>query len=217
MTCVRLKFLFTHNFAILVYMKSLQLARPHLLIMTGIPGSGKTFFAEKFSETFNAPFISAHYLETITKHRQSAADATAYMLAEVMKSGTSALLETAADTRRERLELARFAKMKGYEPLFIWVQTDADTAKARAQKPRKNSTNRQLDASEHDRLAKRFTALGPEPHVVISGKHTYATQAKVVLTKLSAPRTERNTHSRPSERPETGERDTPNRRSISIG
>ena len=194
-------------------MKSLSLAKPHLLIMAGIPGSGKSFFAEKFSETFNAPFVSYHHLQNMIGNESAATDVTAYMLAEVMKSGQSLLLETKTDTRKERLELARFARTQGYEPLFVWVQTDVETAKSRAARPGKTKTNRILSSEEHERLAKRFTPLvASETHVVISGKHTYASQARVVLTKLSAPRAEISGHSQPPVRPET-----PGRRNISIG
>ncbi|MEO7904367.1 MAG: hypothetical protein ABIR91_01085, partial [Candidatus Saccharimonadales bacterium] len=44
---------------------------------------------------------------------------------------------------------------------------------------------------EYDRVVKRFNApLPTETFIVISGKHTYASQAKVVLKRLSTPRTE---------------------------
>lgn len=39
-------------------MKSLQLSKPHLVVMVGLPGAGKTFFADHFAETFHAPYIS---------------------------------------------------------------------------------------------------------------------------------------------------------------
>lgn len=199
-------------------MKSLSLARPHLLILTGIPGSGKTFFAEKFSDTFNAPFINRYYLQNLLDNNiETSNDVAAYMLAEVMKSGQSLLLETDSASRKDRLELARLARTKGYEPLFIWVQTDQETARQRSAKRSRTHASRTLTAEEHERLTRRFTPLTIEPHVVISGKHTYATQAKVILTKLSAPRAQMsrdtNTRQTQSQPPAT----EPRRRNISIG
>ena len=197
-------------------MKSLSLGKPHLLIMAGIPGSGKSFFAEKFSETFNAPFVSYHHLQAISGDESVANKVEAYMLAETMKTSQSVLLETKSDTRRERLELARFARVNGYEPLFVWVQVDPETAQYRASRPGASKTNRIMNAEEHDQLARRFAPLGAsEKHVVISGKHTYATQAKVVLTKLTGPRADVASHSKPAER--STEHVDPGRRNISIG
>ena len=194
-------------------MKRLSLTKPHLLIMTGIPGSGKTYFAEKFSETFKAPFVSYYYLAGQLKDEQSADTASLYMLGQMMKTGQSIIFEGKTDTRKERVELAHFARAEGYEPLFVWVQTDQPTAKTRSAKRSKTSTHRQLEAETHDRLTKNFRPLtASEKHVVISGKHTYATQAKVVLTKLSSPRAAISTHTQPPARSEA-----PGRRNISIG
>ena len=33
-------------------------AIPHVILMIGIPGAGKSTFAERFSETFQAPIVS---------------------------------------------------------------------------------------------------------------------------------------------------------------
>jgi len=39
-------------------MKPLSLSKPHVIVTVGIPGSGKSFFAEHFAATFKAPLIS---------------------------------------------------------------------------------------------------------------------------------------------------------------
>ena len=39
-------------------MKSLSLAKPLVLVVIGLPGAGKSFFARQFSETFGAPMVS---------------------------------------------------------------------------------------------------------------------------------------------------------------
>ncbi len=194
-------------------MKSLSLSKPHMIVMVGIPGSGKTFFAEKFAETFRAPYVS---LEKIAGHLyedQTAAEPIAGdQLHELLKTGQSVVVETATETRTGRAALAKKARANGYDTLFVWVQTDPTTAKTRATRPAKNSTNRIFEPEEYDRELKRFTLPSAiEKPVVISGKHTYATQAKVVLKRLSAPRAAISTHATPPVRPPQ-----PNRRNISI-
>lgn len=176
-------------------MKSLSLSRPHAIIMVGIPGSGKTFFSKKFSETFHAPRVA---LEDITPHAASleaAAELARQQVEELLKTGQSVILELSTEARQNRTELAKLLRDHGYEPLFVWVQTDNATAMQRAAKSSGHT------AESFEAHVKRFSAphLAEKP-VVISGKHTYATQAKIILKRLSAPRAEISTHSKPPTR-----------------
>lgn len=178
-------------------MKSLSLTKPHLITLIGVPGSGKTFFADKFSETFHAPFINIDTVVSLSGSSLVASKKLAdYQLDELLKTKQTILLEGLADTRVERSELAKKAQKAGYELLFVWVQTDTATAKQRATKPSGAKTNTIITAEQYERAEKRFVSpAAHESSLVISGKHTYATQAKVVLKRLSSP--ERNTGEAP--------------------
>ena len=169
-------------------MKSLSLNQPHLIIMVGVPGSGKTFFAEKFAATFGAPYISRDVIMSLLKDPFAITDDLLYhQIEELLKTRQSIIVEGITDTRAERLELAKLAHTAGYETLLVWVQTEPATAKNRHKKDNKPTKAR--SSEEYDRLAKRFSPPSSiEKLVVISGKHTYATQAKVILKKLSEPR-----------------------------
>lgn len=184
-------------------MKSLRLSKPHLIMMVGIPGSGKSFFAEKFAETFNAPYVSEGKITNlIPEIPEAAAPIAALQLEELLKTGLTIVYEGDTATRSGRLELARQARRAGYEPLLVWVQTEPAAAEARATRPTKNSANRVISLDEFDRAVRRFTApAATEKPVVISGKHTYATQAKVVLKRLTGPRAEISSHTTPPVRP----------------
>lgn len=185
-------------------MKSLSLSKPHLIIMVGVPGSGRTFFAEKFAETFRAPYISREKIVSLTKNDTDIVDSLAHhQLDELLKTQQSIIIEGMSDTRTERLELARKARANGYEALIVWVQTDPITAKNRYIKEAKLK-HLKVSAEDYDKALKRFTPpLAIEKPVVISGKHTYATQAKVVLKKLSTPRAQISTHPTPPVRAES--------------
>lgn len=173
-------------------MKSLSLTQPHALMVIGVPGSGKTHFAEQFADTFNAPYFN---IGTIAEQCESNESATALvynLIKQVAKTKQSLIIEPATGTRRERAEYTKLLKAAGYTPLYIWIQTDAPTAQQRAKRSRGLST--EGFNAEH----KAFTApLPADSQVVISGKHTYATQARVVLKRLSAPRAEISTHRKP--------------------
>lgn len=174
-------------------MKSMSLSQPHAIIMVGLPGSGKTFFATKFATTFNAPYVSRDIVRVITSlDNDTLTRLTQYQINELLKTQSSIVIEGGVDTRVERTELAKKVRKGGYQPLFVWVQTDPTTAKARS---RKNSF---YTEEEYTQRTKRFSAPHPnENPIVISGKHTYSTQAKIILKRLSGPRAEISTHSTP--------------------
>lgn len=161
-------------------MKSLQLNRPHAIMMVGIPGSGKSFFAQQFAETFNAPYIDSLSIEDQSKDGEAAGILISMILGELAKTGQSFVFEGNSDSRVRRTEFARWARSKGYQPMLVWVQTDASTSLGRSLKA--NSLTREEFAS----ITKDFSPPHPdEKPIVISGKHTYSSQARVVLAQLA--------------------------------
>lgn len=176
-------------------MKSLTLSKPRLIVMVGIPGSGKSYFAEHFAETFKAPIVSLHRFRYELFNEPNFSDdeceiinrVADYMLGELLKTSRTILYEGKTNTRLDRSTIARKARAAGYEPLFVWVQTDPETAKRRALKPsdsRPAMTSEQFEAN----LRKFSIPSQLEKVVVISGKHTYASQLKIVLKRLVEPR-----------------------------
>lgn len=172
-------------------MKSLSLHKPHLLVIVGIPGSGKTFFASQFAKTFNAPYIHYDAIQTTGEQPLSEADASAFaglLFNELVKTKQTIIFEGPGASRVERAALAKEARAHGYEPLFVWVQTEPATANTRAVQGVRGGTNRLISQQDFESEARRFTALSAaEKPVVISGKHTYASQARIVLKRLVEP------------------------------
>lgn len=176
-------------------MKSLSQKKPYLIIMVGIPGAGKTFFAEQFARTFKAPFISSEKLRYElfdTPDYSQAEDETIfkvcdYILEEFFKTGKMAIYEGRADSRADRVNIARKARAFGYEPLLVWVQTESTTAQKRAIKSQSEKPSITLDQF-NDRLSRFKAPHQTEKIIVISGKHTFSSQLKIVLKKLVDPR-----------------------------
>lgn len=178
-------------------MKSLSLSKPHVLVMIGAPGVGKTYFAEHFAETFKAPLVSREYIsQQLFDHPEETKDELAIVsriaggqLIELLKTQRSVIVDGGADTKADRLALRKLAHDGGYEVLYVWVQTDPATAKQRATRQVRGSTKKPLSEAEYEAQLKRFSVPSPaEKPTVISGKHTYATQVKVVLKRLVEPR-----------------------------
>ncbi|HRF28586.1 MAG TPA: AAA family ATPase [Candidatus Saccharibacteria bacterium] len=173
-------------------MKSLSLEKPHAIVMVGIPGSGKTFFAEKFAQTFNAPYLDQETIEKFISDENGVNDIIIRLLNEFTKTQASLVLEIFTDSRTSRTELAKALKSAGYVTVFVWVQVDEATARTRSIKKGMSGD------IEH---AERVRVFSP-PHeseaaVVISGKHTYASQVKIVLKRLTASRAAASSSSRP--------------------
>lgn len=185
-------------------MKSLSLTQPHIIALIGVPGSGKSFFAEKFTETFHAPYVDYHkILELSGASIDIAKRLYQYQLHELLKTNQSIIVEGLADSRVDRIALQKKARLAGYRVLLVWVQIDPATAKNRSLKQAKSDHNHTMTSDEYDRIAKRFTPPNTsENAIVVSGKHTYASQAKVVLKRLSQPRAAISSHDTPPVRPE---------------
>lgn len=182
-------------------MKSLNLAQPQMLMIAGNPGAGKSFFARQFSETFDAPVVSVDRIrfELFANPTFSSDEAdlvwriAGYIIEELLKTNRSFVVDGGCNSRAERLRLSQSARRAGYAAPIIWVQTDVATCRVRALKrnPEKRSDdkyNASLTEEIFDNLVRRFTEPTHEKHVVISGKHTYGTQARMVLRKLVADR-----------------------------
>lgn len=164
-------------------MKLRSLQQPHAIVMVGIPGSGKTQFAEKFAGMFELPFINLAFIADRAATPEAAGELAYMQLVEILKTKGTVVLELSTDTRTSRTEIAKLVKQAGYHAMFVWVQVDGVTAKKRTLKAKT------LSASEFDTQVRQFSAPHPsEQALVISGKHTYTAQARAVLKRLSEPR-----------------------------
>lgn len=171
-------------------MKSLSLSQPHLLVMVGIPGSGKSFFAEQFSDMFHAPYVDfAKILDISGSDGDMSARYVTHLLNELFKTKSTIIVDGLGDTKAQRAELKNLANAAGYKTLLVWVQTDGTTAKSRTLKTSKKN-GRPVSEYEYDKITSSFSipTTGEHPVIVISGKHTFATQARAVLKNLASPR-----------------------------
>ena len=168
-------------------MKPLTSASPHAIIMIGIPGSGKSTFADRFADTFQAPIVS----QTKYQREYGLSDIEAEglrntILGEYMKTHRTVLIDGGLNGKEKREEMVRKLVKAGYRPLIIWVQTDTGEAHRRATKPYPRGSG--LRDEDFDNLLNEFEAPGDkEKMVVISGKHTYTSQLKIILKQLATP------------------------------
>ncbi len=182
-------------------MKSLNLHRPLIIMMVGTPGAGKSYFARQFSELFSAPLISFDEIRhTLFHEPQYSADEEKLIalmmrqqINQLFKTERTFLIDGGLNTRSARMAIERLARAHDYGTIAVWVQTDEDTA---AYRSTRRSAKRPGDALNKPMPEDVFTSqvkrinppIEKEAHVVISGKHIFATQVKAVLKKILVPR-----------------------------
>lgn len=207
-------------------MQTTPTAKPLLIVTVGPPGSGKSFFARQFAETFNAPLISFDEIRSELFNDISytadediiVARIAGLHLRELFKTKKTIVIDGGHNPKVSRMELSKIARTQGYSVLNIWVQTDERTARTRAtRRSSKNSFdvyNRALSDQEFEIHAKKFTPPSQqEVFVVISGRHTYAAQARTVLKKMVVPHEAPKVT--PQQRPQP-QQPNPGRRTLSI-
>ena len=165
-------------------MESLELNKPHLLVVVGLPGAGKTFFAKQFGETFGAPYVDYVYYHGLTDSVELGDTVATELLGQLFLTRRTIVVEGRGETKEDRAILLKLGLAKGYEVLFVWVQTEPQTVLKRAVLAKGAPYSR----SEFDSRSQMFAQLDRnEPQVVISGKHTYASQARMVLKRIANP------------------------------
>jgi tRNA uridine 5-carbamoylmethylation protein Kti12 len=180
-------------------MSLLSLKKPMIIMTIGLPGAGKTFFARQFADTFKVPIVSYNAIYNLAYGQQVLDDdkyevcsrAFQHIYAELLKTGSTIVLDGFCDTFAMRQQLMLKTKNLGYDYLVVWVQTDDQTALRRSLRSNKREPEQhlpQLNEEQFTILADQLEVPKKEDNVVISGKHTFTTQARMVLRKIAAAR-----------------------------
>lgn len=170
-----------------------------VMLVVGLPGAGKSFFARQFASMFGAPMISIDKIrDALFANHTYSRDENAMimqivelMVDELFTAGKTFVIDGGFDARVNRDEMIKIAAGRGFRTLIVWVQTDEATSRRRAAKRVESNPadefKQPLSDEQFDRLIKQFTSpIVTNNTVVISGKHTYATQARAVLKKIVA-------------------------------
>jgi len=178
-------------------MKQLSPASPHVIVMVGIPGAGKSAFARHFSETFKSPWVNQFFLQREYGLTLEQAKPVALgLLDELLKGRKTIIFEGSTETEDDRSALYTKITKAGYKALVVWVQTDSIEARRRASKP--HPLGSQLTDDEFNEIIDIFQPpVEKERAVVISGRHTHPSQLKIVLRHLAVSRPRVRIPSRP--------------------
>ncbi len=155
-------------------------SKPYAILVFGAPMSGKSAFAKQFSTRFNAPFLN---LAELREQHHISRKLAMILITEIAKCKQTILIEGGLDTEKQREEVRQTLIKAGYTPVLVWVQTDVAAIKHRMR--HKYKTVSEAKTALEDSYKKLEAPSDAEFPLVISGKHTFQTQCKNVLTGLS--------------------------------
>ncbi|PJE65166.1 hypothetical protein COU91_02945 [Candidatus Saccharibacteria bacterium CG10_big_fil_rev_8_21_14_0_10_47_8] len=177
-------------------MSKLVLSKPVVIFLYGFPGSGKSYVARNLSESIEMANVNADRLRSeLFEHPRYDSQENAiithlmnYMTEEFLSSGVSVVYDASAarlTTRRNLRELARRHKA---EHLLVWLQIDVESAYARTQnRDRRTSDDKYAEPQSRLSFDKQIAGMQHpkgEDYLVISGKHSFATQKSAIINRL---------------------------------
>ncbi len=168
-----------------------------MILVYGFPGAGKTFFSRQLCEELQVAHIQddriRHELFDRPRYDKQENDIVqqlmVYMAEEFLRAGLSVIFDTNAARFSHRRLMRDFARHVRAEPILIWFQIDPESAFSRVVKRDKRKTDDKY-ASPIDRATFEHIIQGmqnptvTEDYVVLSGKHTFATQKHMFIKKL---------------------------------
>jgi predicted kinase len=177
-------------------MSKIVLAKPTLICLYGYPGSGKTYVARSLSDAIQLAQVSSDRIrnELFQNPRYDAQENAIithlmdYMSEEFLSAGVSMVYDTNALRIAQRRRLRELAQKHRAAYLLIWLQIDIDTAFARTQeRDRRTADDKYSEPqtkSTFDRQVSGMQNPEGEDYLVISGKHTFATQKNSIINRL---------------------------------
>lgn len=154
--------------------------KPRALLVFGAPCSGKTTFAEKFGKKFK---IASYDFTSLAEKYGFSHEQILAIIDEITKTRQTIIIEGELDTEQDRIEMRNMLREKGYEPTLIWVQTDVSTIRSRL-KVRFHSVSKAKTFYDTE-ISKMEAPSDEEKAIILSGKHTFETQAKHVVAGLA--------------------------------
>lgn len=155
-------------------------SKPRALMIFGAPGSGKSTFGEKFAHKFGLAYINLDEIKNDYGFTQD----QIYVLLELMtRTRQTIIFEGGIDTEAERINLRNLFRSLGYEPSLIWLQTDMATLRLRL-KSKYKSVKKAKEV--YEAAINQLEAPAENEHpIILSGKHTFETQTKHVVSGLA--------------------------------
>lgn len=172
-------------------------AKPLFIMLYGLPGAGKTYFARQLCENVQAAHIQGDRIrgELFSEPRWDAQEngvinqLMEYMAGEFLSAGVSVVYDTNAMRTSQRRKLRELAIKAGAQPVVVWFQIDLESAFGRTVKRDRRRNDDRFAAPMNPAAFKNIVShmQNPDPteqYIVISGKHLFSTQMAAMMKRL---------------------------------
>lgn len=190
-------------------------AQPLFILVVGVPGSGRSFFARQFADSYKFFYVDTGRYESIVSSlgvsnvevHSAVAQITDANLDQALRSFKHIIMEGPYYSAKDRDEILNRAQKAGFGTLIVWVQTDIETSECRAlNRDRRRIDDKyslSLSEAEFKIAVKSFQNPNPnkENVVVVSGKHDFKSQGVIVLKKIAGMYVNGATHAQDVDNP----------------
>lgn len=133
----------------------------YIFLMLGLPGSGKSYFAENLAKKMGAVHLNSDAMRLAIFKSRSETDriyhsdlrptlntytfgALNYAAASALRTDSSVIYDACNNTRKERLDTALALQEDGVIPVVLWVETPTEEAIKRAIQRRESDIQHRL-------------------------------------------------------------------------
>lgn len=163
-------------------------------MLYGYPGSGKTGFARQLADELGIAHLQEDRIATElfgerqTENEPALKRIMHYVAKEFLRAGVPVVFDADVLRIQDRRSLRDLVSQQKAASVLVWLQVDQETAFARTQsRDRRKSEDkyaRSYDKASFENSLGRMQNPSHEEYVVISGKHTFATQKNTVMKKM---------------------------------
>ncbi len=170
--------------------------KPVLIMLYGVPGSGKTHFAADLAKSLGAAHIQGDRIryELFEQPRYDKQEneivnhLMEYMAEEFLNAGVNVIFDTNTDRLVQRRALRDIAARVKGQSLIVWLQIDKESAFQRLKKRDRRRSGDKYTRVHTAATFKETVANMQNPknedYVVVSGKHTATMQRSTLVKKL---------------------------------
>ena len=177
-------------------MSKIELSKPVLIYFYGFPGAGKSYVSRSLGNVLKIAHINGDRIrsELFQNPRYDAQENSIiyhlmnYMSEEFLSAGISVLYDMNSVRLTTRRQLRDMAKKHKADSLMIWLQIDPESAFYRTQnRDRRTSDDRYSQDHTQESFNQQLNTMQnpqAEEYLVISGKHSFATQKGAIVNRL---------------------------------
>ena len=177
-------------------MNKVVLNKPILICFYGFPGSGKSYVARGLQDSLYLARVGADRLrhELFRQPRYDnqenavIAHLMNYMSEEFLSAGSGVIYDINAIRSGQRRNLRDLAKRHKAAYLLVWIQLDVEGAFNRTQRRDRRTADDKYSAQQtqatFNNVVSNMQNPKDEEYLVISGKHSFATQKNAIINRL---------------------------------